>query len=62
MTSRNQNEVTTLSAVLLAGGESRRMGRDKATIQFNGCPLWERQLEIVRALNPDTIFVSARET
>jgi molybdenum cofactor guanylyltransferase len=50
----------TLSAVLLAGGESRRMGRDKATIEFEGRPLWERQLEVLRALGPASIFVSAR--
>jgi molybdopterin-guanine dinucleotide biosynthesis protein A len=50
----------TLSAVLLAGGESRRMGRDKATIEFEGRPLWERQLEILRALGAESVFVSAR--
>jgi len=53
-------EATGLSAVLLAGGESRRMGRDKATIEFNGVPLWKRQLELLRALQPKEIFVSAR--
>ena len=50
----------TLTAVLLAGGESRRMGRDKATIEFDGQPLWKRQLEILRALGPEEICVSAR--
>jgi molybdenum cofactor guanylyltransferase len=50
----------TLSAVLLAGGESRRMGTDKATIEFEGRPLWERQLEVLRVLGPASIFVSAR--
>ena len=50
----------TLTAVLLAGGESRRMGREKATIEFEGRPLWERQLGILRAVGPETIFVSAR--
>src|SRR6476469_857096 len=50
----------TLSAVLLVGGESRRMGRDKATIEFEGRPLWERQLEILRSLTPEKIFVAAR--
>ena len=52
----------TLSAVLLAGGESRRMGRDKATLEFKGRPMWMRQLELLRALQPETIFVSARST
>lgn len=50
----------TLTAMLLAGGESRRMGRDKATIEFEGQPLWKRQLEVLRAVGPGKIFVSAR--
>ena len=50
----------TFSAVLLAGGESRRMGRDKATILFRGKPLWQIQLETLQKLEPKEIFVSAR--
>ena len=50
----------TLTALLLAGGESRRMGRDKATMELGGRPLWERQLEVLRAARPEKIFVSAR--
>jgi molybdopterin-guanine dinucleotide biosynthesis protein A len=50
----------TLTAVLLAGGESRRMGRDKATVVFRGQPLWERQIELLRSLQPEKIFVSVR--
>src|SRR5262245_19791735 len=50
----------TFSAVLLAGGESRRMGTDKATFLFRGKPLWEVQLETLRRLRPGEIFVSAR--
>lgn len=53
--------VMTLTAILLAGGESRRMGRDKATIDFRGQPLWQRQIELLRSLHPETIFVSARQ-
>ena len=49
-----------LSAVLLAGGESRRMGRDKATMEWLGRPLWEWQLEKLGALRPDKIFLSVR--
>jgi molybdenum cofactor guanylyltransferase len=49
----------TLSAVLLAGGESTRIGRDKATIEWRGLPLWACQLEKLRALTSN-IFVSTR--
>jgi molybdopterin-guanine dinucleotide biosynthesis protein A len=49
-----------ISAVLLAGGESRRMGRDKATLQWRGRPLWEWQLEKLRELDPEKILLSAR--
>ena len=52
----------TFSALLLAGGESRRMGRDKATLEIAGQPLWKRQLELLRALAPENIFISARTT
>lgn len=49
-----------ISAVLLAGGESRRMGRDKATLVFHGKPLWQSQLELLRKFHPLEIFISAR--
>ena len=49
-----------ISAVLLAGGQSRRMGRDKATILFRGKPLWQIQLDLLDKLQPAEIFVSAR--
>jgi molybdopterin-guanine dinucleotide biosynthesis protein A len=49
-----------ISAMLLAGGESRRMGQDKATLIFRGQPLWQIQLDLLRKLEPEEIFVSAR--
>jgi molybdopterin-guanine dinucleotide biosynthesis protein A len=49
-----------ISGVLLAGGESLRMGKDKATVLFRGKPLWEVQLGLLRNLDPPEIFVSAR--
>jgi len=50
----------TCTALLLVGGQSRRMGKDKATIVFEGEPLWQRQIELLRGLRPQGIFVSAR--
>jgi molybdopterin-guanine dinucleotide biosynthesis protein A len=49
-----------MTAVLLAGGESQRLGRDKATLQWRGVPLWEWQIEKLRALRPEKILISAR--
>ena len=49
-----------LSAVLVTGGESRRMGTDKATFVFRGRPLWQNQLELLRKLKPTEIFISAK--
>jgi molybdenum cofactor guanylyltransferase len=49
-----------ISAVLLAGGESRRMGQKKATLIFRGKPLWQIQLDLLCKLEPEEIFVSAR--
>src|SRR5215471_1904570 len=49
-----------ISAVLLAGGESRRMGQDKATLVFHGKPLWEIQLALLRKLRPNEILLSTR--
>lgn len=46
------------SAVLLAGGKSIRMGRDKAFLDIGGTPLWRRQIGILRALAPVEIFIS----
>jgi molybdenum cofactor guanylyltransferase len=49
-----------ISTVLLAGGESRRMGQDKATLIFCGKPLWQIQLDLLWKLEPEEVFVSAR--
>ena len=50
----------TLTALLLVGGQSRRMGRDKATLRLAGEPLWQRQLRLLQELQPQHLLVSAR--
>ena len=49
-----------LSAVILAGGQSRRMGKDKAWIEFDGQPLIERTLRAVRSSGITQVFISGR--
>jgi molybdopterin-guanine dinucleotide biosynthesis protein A len=48
------------SAVLLAGGKSSRMGRDKAGVLLDGHPLWQRQLATLRRLEPPELFISGK--
>ena len=49
------------AAVVLAGGRSRRMGRDKASLTLpDGRTLLDRQLALLDALGPTELFVSAR--
>ncbi len=37
-----------LTGAVLAGGQSRRMGRDKAMLALEGRPMWERQAAVLR--------------
>ncbi len=48
------------TAIILAGGESKRMGQDKATMMFDGEPLLHRA---IRQLNPlfEQILISVRK-
>ena len=48
------------TAVLLAGGKSTRMGRDKAGVLIHGQPLWQRQLTTLRAVHPHELFISGK--
>jgi molybdenum cofactor guanylyltransferase len=50
----------TLTALLLVGGLSRRMGVDKATMVVAGHPLWSRQLGVLQGLGPAALWISAR--
>lgn len=48
------------TAVLLAGGESRRMGLDKAVLNHrNGLSFWQQQIHVLEQVDPDYIMISA---
>lgn len=48
------------SAVVLAAGRSTRMGRDKALLEIDGVPLWQRQRDVLLHAGAAEIFLSAR--
>lgn len=49
-----------LASCLLVGGRSTRMGRDKAGLERGGQPLWARQLDLLRTVDP-RVCVAAPE-
>lgn len=49
-----------VSAMVLAGGQSRRMGIDKAWIEIGGRPLIQRVLDVVSALSEDVMVVGGQ--
>lgn len=53
-------ETPTISAVILAGGRSLRMGRDKAWLPVDGRPLLARQIALVQELGLTQTFISGR--
>jgi len=48
------------SAVILAGGKSSRMGRDKAWLEIDGETLLGRQIKLVRAAGASEVLISGR--
>src|SRR5262245_49935061 len=61
MSSAANDTTAAVTGALLAGGRSRRMGTDKAFVEWNGRPLWEGQLEKLRAAGCGPLLLSCRE-
>lgn len=51
-------DIAPFDAILLAGGKSTRFGSDKAFADWRGQLLYERQLEKLRSLGADHIWIS----
>ena len=49
-----------VSGVLIAGGKSRRMGRDKRLLTVGGTSLFHRTLSLLEQMFPETIVVLAQ--
>lgn len=47
-----------VSGVLLAGGRSTRMGRDKSLLLWKGQPLWKRQIDVLRNVGVSRLIFS----
>lgn len=53
-----KDAVQAVSAIVLAGGESRRLGRDKCMLPIEGQPLLARTLSLLASLAGDLVVVS----
>jgi molybdopterin-guanine dinucleotide biosynthesis protein A len=56
------DSASNLTAFILAGGKSTRMGTDKAFVTYDGRTLLERALDLARSISPKVFIVGSRET
>lgn len=56
----NENSRFPISCAVLAGGQSRRMGSDKALLEFDGQPLLLRTLQLLGGFAADVFVVGNR--
>ncbi|MGC1371312.1 MAG: molybdenum cofactor guanylyltransferase [Candidatus Sulfotelmatobacter sp.] len=56
-----QSIATDLTAFILAGGKSSRMGSDKAFLEFEGRTLLARTVELAESVAPHVYIVGSRE-
>ncbi|HEY7348915.1 MAG TPA: molybdenum cofactor guanylyltransferase [Ktedonobacterales bacterium] len=50
-----------VSGAVLAGGQSRRMGSDKAALLIQGEPLLRRTTRLIRAITPEVAIIGSPE-
>jgi molybdenum cofactor guanylyltransferase len=61
MYDRRMNAASNLGAFVLAGGQSTRMGRDKAFVTFEGRTLLARALDLTHSVSSDVRIVGDRD-
>ena len=54
------HDMEPISAIIQAGGQSRRMGTDKALIDYDGRPILAHVIDTLRHLSDDVLVVSNR--